>query len=140
MTIARALAQRIVNTRYEDLPEDAVYWCRIAYLDTIGVALAGAMEEAPRMVADVVDASGATGPSLVLGTDRRTDCLNAALINGTAAHALDFDNGSNTMGGTCRRRWCPRCSPQATHSAAAGATSCWRTRSVSKRARASGVA
>ncbi len=99
MGIAYELAERIVGTNYDDLPEEAVYWCKIAYLDTIGVALAGTLEEAPRMVADVLGIAAHGGPSLVLGTNRRADCLDAALINGTAAHALDFDNGSNTMGG-----------------------------------------
>ncbi len=99
MGLARELAERIVAMRYEDLPERATYWSRIAYLDTIGVTLAGAVEEAPRMVADVLGANARSGPSLVLGSNRRTDCLDAALINGTAAHALDFDNSSNTFGG-----------------------------------------
>jgi 2-methylcitrate dehydratase PrpD len=50
-------------------------------------------------VARVLGAGSVSGPSLVLGHDRRTVCLNAALINGTAAHALDFDDCSNTLGG-----------------------------------------
>ncbi len=34
-----------------------------------------------------------------LGTDRRTAPLDAALVNGTASHALDFDDVSNSLGG-----------------------------------------
>ena len=41
----------------------------------------------------------ADGPALLIGSDRRIDILNAALLNGTASHALDFDDCSNTMGG-----------------------------------------
>ena len=41
----------------------------------------------------------ADGPALLVGSDRRIDILNAALLNGTASHALDFDDCSNTMGG-----------------------------------------
>jgi len=99
MTLAQQLAERITAMRYEDLPPEAVYWCKVAVLDTVGVTLAGALEAAPKMVADVLGLQSASGPSLVFGTTRCAACLDAALINGTAAHALDFDNGSNTMGG-----------------------------------------
>jgi 2-methylcitrate dehydratase PrpD len=43
--------------------------------------------------------AAAPGPSLVFGGKRRVDPLSAALINGTAAHALDYDDCSNSMGG-----------------------------------------
>ena len=36
---------------------------------------------------------------MVIGTDARANALDAALINGTAAHALDYDNATNTMFG-----------------------------------------
>ena len=35
----------------------------------------------------------------MFGTDRRVGPLDAALVNGTAAHALDYDDCSNTLGG-----------------------------------------
>jgi 2-methylcitrate dehydratase PrpD len=98
MGLARELAERIVATQYGDMSEDAVYWGKIALLDTIGVTLAGAAEDAPRIVDEVV-ASGSSGPSLVFGSDRRASPLDAALVNGTAAHALDFDNTVSTIGG-----------------------------------------
>jgi 2-methylcitrate dehydratase PrpD len=40
-----------------------------------------------------------SGPSLLLGTSKRTGPLDAALVNGTASHALDFDDCNNTLGG-----------------------------------------
>ena len=39
------------------------------------------------------------GECLIFGSDRRAAPLDAALINGTAAHALDFDDVSNSLGG-----------------------------------------
>jgi 2-methylcitrate dehydratase PrpD len=98
MRLARELAERIVAMRYGDLTEDAIYWSKIAMLDTIGVTLAGATEDAPRMVDEVLGLPAA-GPSLIFGTVRRASVLDAALINGTAAHALDFDNTASNMGG-----------------------------------------
>src|SRR5580692_5132690 len=99
MTIAAGLADRIVGVTYESLPDDALHWARVAILDTVGVALAGASEPCARIAARVLTGGGSTGPSLIFGTDRRAAPLDAAMINGTAAHALDFDDCSNTPSG-----------------------------------------
>jgi 2-methylcitrate dehydratase PrpD len=42
---------------------------------------------------------GSSGPSLVFGGSRRIGTLEAALVNGVASHALDFDDCNNTLGG-----------------------------------------
>jgi 2-methylcitrate dehydratase PrpD len=68
-------------------------------LDTVGVALAGAVEDAPRILEEVLGPGTQSGASLIWGTRRRARALDAALVNATAAHALDFDNTSNTMAG-----------------------------------------
>jgi 2-methylcitrate dehydratase PrpD len=62
-----------------------------ALLDTVGVTLAGAAEPASRIVQRVVEKDG-EGPCLVLGTTLSASAANAALANGTAAHALDYDD------------------------------------------------
>ena len=64
---------------------------RRALLDTVGVTLAGAAEPAARIVQRVVEQDG-SGPCRVLGTALRASAANAALANGTAAHALDYDD------------------------------------------------
>ncbi len=107
MTIAAGLADRITSVTYESLPDDALHWARVAILDTVGVTLAGASEPCARIAARVLTGGTPTGPiggtptgsSLIFGTDQRTAALDAALINGTASHALDFDDCSNTLGG-----------------------------------------
>jgi 2-methylcitrate dehydratase PrpD len=99
MSLARQLAERIVGMRYEDLPPEAVHWSKVAVLDTVGVTLAGCAEEAPRIVEEVLGLQSGEGPCLVLGGHRRVRPLDAALVNGTAAHALDFDNTAKNLGG-----------------------------------------
>jgi len=98
-TLAQALAGRITAMRYDDLPEPAVRWSRIAFLDTIGVMLAGCQEDCVHLVQDFAAGAVTGGACQWIGTARRSGCLDAALVNGTAAHALDYDNGSNSMGG-----------------------------------------
>src|SRR5579863_1681626 len=96
MTIAEALAERIGGVRYNVLPEAAVHWARVAILDTVGCTLAGAGEPCARIVSRV---TASNGPCLVFGTAQRVAPLDAAAINGTAAHALDYDDCSDTLGG-----------------------------------------
>jgi 2-methylcitrate dehydratase PrpD len=62
-----------------------------AFLDTIGVTLAGSVEPAARIVQQAIVAD-APGACRVLGTAMTTSASNAALANGTAAHAHDFDD------------------------------------------------
>lgn len=99
MTIATELAARIIAMRYEDLPAEAVHWAKVSLVDTIGCALAGAREECAAIATRVLGSTGANGESLIWGTRARTTALDAAAINGTAAHALDYDDCNNTLGG-----------------------------------------
>ena len=62
-----------------------------ALLDTLGVTLAGASQPAARSVQRVIEQDG-VGPCRVFGTAARASAGNAALANGTAAHALDYDD------------------------------------------------
>ncbi|WP_300044433.1 MmgE/PrpD family protein [Ramlibacter sp.] len=94
---ARALAERSAHLQWDDLPPEAVHWAKVGLIDTLGVTLAGSREDAPRLAARGLDLVG--GPALVLGSAQRVGPLDAALINGTAAHALDFDDCNNTLGG-----------------------------------------
>ena len=71
---------------------------RLAILDTIGVTLAGAREACVGIVRRASSVAP-QGPATLFGEAARTSVLDAALVNGTAAHALDFDDCSNTMGG-----------------------------------------
>jgi 2-methylcitrate dehydratase PrpD len=94
---ARELARRSGALRWPDLPAEAVHWARVGVLDMLGVTLAGSREPAPRIALRSLDL--APGPALVLGRSQRIGALDAALVNGTASHVLDFDDANNTMGG-----------------------------------------
>jgi 2-methylcitrate dehydratase PrpD len=96
MAFALDLARRITALHYDDLPPAAVHWARIGVLDTVGVTLAGSSDPSATIVAGILSGTGA---SLLLGTARRVSALDAALVNGTASHALDFDDVNNTLGG-----------------------------------------
>jgi 2-methylcitrate dehydratase PrpD len=99
MSIASSLAERIASVGYEALPADAVHWAKVAILDAVGCTLAGSTEPCARIIDRVTTAGASGGASLIFGTSRRATPLDAALINGTASHALDYDDVSNTLGG-----------------------------------------
>ena len=99
MSTATEIANRIVAMRYNDLPADAVHWAKISIIDTLACALAGANEEATRITEKVAAGFGGSGAALLWGTNRRSSPLDAAIINGTAGHALDYDDVNNTIGG-----------------------------------------
>jgi 2-methylcitrate dehydratase PrpD len=98
MTLALELAKRINSLTFNKLPREAIHWAKVGILDTVGVTLAGAREDCTRIVEGIAT-RGVTGPSLIFGSRRRTAPLEAALVNGTASHALDFDDMNNTLGG-----------------------------------------
>ena len=65
-------------------------------MDWFGCALAGSQEPLSAILRAEL-ASGA-GQHTLIGSPERADRLRAALINGAAGHALDFDDSSAVMG------------------------------------------
>ena len=76
----------------EVIPDAAREVACAAVQDTVGVILAGAVEPAAGIVQRVLEAEGGTGQSHILGSSQSCGPSSAALANGTAAHALDFDD------------------------------------------------
>jgi 2-methylcitrate dehydratase PrpD len=72
-------------------PDEAIKSAQNAFVDTLGVSIPGAAEPATRKVLATVQGWG-EGPCTVIGADVRLAAPWAALVGGTAAHALDFDD------------------------------------------------
>lgn len=95
-----ALGRFAVEMDGRSLPAPVVRAARRAILDCIGVALAGSQEPAARIVTAQVLSHGGPAESTIWGPERaRTSAQNAALANGTAAHALDYDDYILSMPG-----------------------------------------
>jgi len=80
----------VAETPLEALPKPAVEMGRLAVLDWWGVAVGGVEEPVTRLLRDAMPEP--EGPASVLGTDRTASPVTAALWNGTASHALDYDD------------------------------------------------
>jgi 2-methylcitrate dehydratase PrpD len=83
-----AIAEFVVNAT---VPDEARARAAVAFTDTIGVTLAGASEP-PARIAQELAAEDGGGGCRVLGTAIATSPELAALANGVAAHALDYDD------------------------------------------------
>ena len=81
-----------INQKFEDFPEQALTVAREATLDCIGVTMAGAIEPAGEIGAQWAKSCAGAPQSTVWGHGFKTAADHAALVNGTAAHALDYDD------------------------------------------------
>jgi 2-methylcitrate dehydratase PrpD len=90
------LTQRLVahgqRAQFSHLPADVVQLAKHCVLDWLGVTLAGAREPAARMLFESICRSEGGTDATLLGFGRRGSLRTAALLNGTAAHALDYDD------------------------------------------------
>lgn len=92
MNALARLAEFTVKTSLGDCPPAALALTRRAALDTVGCMLAGAAEPCARIVRQVARAEGGIALCTVLGSALRTSPTWAALANGVAGHAHDFDD------------------------------------------------
>ncbi len=72
---------------------------RRAALDTLGVTLAGASEPVAQILRRVLRAEGGPPLCTIVGTRARASATAAALANGAAGHAHDFDDTNFTLMG-----------------------------------------
>jgi 2-methylcitrate dehydratase PrpD len=86
------LGRFVSELAYERLPEGALHWVGIAFADTVGTLIAGRNEPVTRRL--VATIQPAPGESRLLWGAQRVRTMDAALVNGTAAHALDFDDAA----------------------------------------------
>jgi 2-methylcitrate dehydratase PrpD len=97
--LTRQLATFLKDLRFESLPHAAVELSKHCLLDWLGVTLAGAREPAAAIVRREAELQSGVGPCRVIGTRVQLGPFWAALANGTASHALDFDDVVAAMAG-----------------------------------------
>ena len=98
MDVTARISRFVTELKYEGVPATAVQTAKTAVRDCLGVALAGSREEDAKICAAVARQENAREDVSVIGQGFKTSALNAALANGTAAHALDFDHSFTLMG------------------------------------------
>ena len=95
--VTEFFASKLSGLTFNQFDQDVIHWAKVGILDTVGVTLAGSREPCAEILSGVLE--GSTGHSVIFGKNKSCSALDAAFINGTASHALDFDDCNNTMGG-----------------------------------------
>ena len=88
----RELAKRIAAVLPPDVGDAARAGARNAVLDTLGVILAGRDDDCTRLAHRLAVSEDGAPVARLIGTTGRTSASWAAFVNGTAGHALDYDD------------------------------------------------
>ncbi len=97
--ITGPLTDAVSAIRFDSLPPDVVFLARQCLLDWLGVTLGGANEPLTRILRDEALEQGGRPMATLIGTGEKVATLQAALVNGAASHALDFDDVHLVMSG-----------------------------------------
>jgi 2-methylcitrate dehydratase PrpD len=90
MPLTKDLGEFVADLSPNRIPEEAARVARMGIIDCIGTMIAGRKEDCVRIMRDVL-APGAGQATITFGRDQGP-APETAWINGTAAHALDYDD------------------------------------------------
>lgn len=99
MSATAEVAAFAAGLTLDQLPEQVRRTACTAILDALGCALAAQPERVATLVRSWIADEGSSGAASVWGSPLRASTSRAALANGTAAHALDFDDVNWSMNG-----------------------------------------
>ena len=92
MGLTQEVAHYVSKVSYKAVPSEVIRLARGFILDGLGVALAGSTDECSRIVQAYVRALGGREECTVVGTAWSAPVAKAALANGVAGHAMDYDD------------------------------------------------
>jgi 2-methylcitrate dehydratase PrpD len=96
MTAINEFVKHFIKTSYADIPADAVSAVKQEVLDSLATALGGSSKAGVGELVDMMKEWGGSRQSTVIAYGFRCPAPNAAQVNGTMIHALDYDDGHQT--------------------------------------------
>jgi 2-methylcitrate dehydratase PrpD len=87
-----AFAKNFAETRYEQLSPEIIEITKKQILDLFGVAVGGFSKPGPQELRELILEWGGKEESSVIGLKEKVPAPNAAHVNATMVHALDFDD------------------------------------------------
>lgn len=97
--VTARLAEFCRSIRYEQVPAETMEVARQCLLDWLGVTIAGSSEPLAEMLRDEVLEEGGNAQATLIGSGHQVTAKQAALVNGSASHALDYDDVNLAMSG-----------------------------------------
>lgn len=92
--VTSLLVARAAALAASPLRDDIRELARQCVLDWVGVALAGSREPLVQLLLDQALEDGATPVASLIGRTAQTSVRQAALLNGAAGHAIDYDDAN----------------------------------------------
>jgi 2-methylcitrate dehydratase PrpD len=92
LDITRQTANFVASVKLSDLPDRCREAARIGTIDCVGVMIAGAAERPVRIVSAMLATSTQNDGAPEIPVGRNLAASDAALVNGVAAHVLDYDD------------------------------------------------
>ncbi len=89
--LRQILAEFVVAFDLKQVPPEIVELARLAFIDTVGVAVAGSHEEVAHIAAGMVKLEGTAPQCTIIGQSFKASPQLAALANGVSSHAMDYD-------------------------------------------------
>jgi len=90
MPLTRELGAFAAGLRFAQLPAEAIEIARTGFIDTIATMIAGSRDDAPQLLKKALNPP--PGEATLYFAGETAPAPEAAWINGTAAHALDYDD------------------------------------------------
>ncbi len=90
--LTKQLAEFISTIAFDRLPAEGVETAKRGAIDCVGVMFAGRDEPVVAIARELLRPDGGRGQARVLFDRGRAAAADAALVNATAAHALDYDD------------------------------------------------
>lgn len=90
--ITRKIAQFVVQTNQNQIPPQIYEHAKVAFMDWFAVLMAGKDEPLVSKLLRYADLLGGFEQATVVGHGLKKNVCQAALINGAASHALDYDD------------------------------------------------
>jgi 2-methylcitrate dehydratase PrpD len=88
--LTKYVSNFIVNTKYEDIPENVIAVGKKTMLDGFGLALAGSASPSGPLIRQYIESLGPCGGGAsIIGTKLKVHPRFAALANGVSIHADD---------------------------------------------------
>ena len=95
--VTQLLAERSATLRYDNIPAEVRELARQCVLDWFAVTLAGSREDLSRILLQEALEQGGHLQATLVGHAAKTATQQAALVNGAASHALDYDDVNLSM-------------------------------------------
>ena len=90
--ITRQISEFTAQTRFSDLPENALHILKLSLLDWLAVGIAGENEPVSQVMKETLLQEQGREIASVFGAVQKVPPRAAALMNGTISHALDYDD------------------------------------------------